>query len=510
MSGRKTITIDTADYNRLRDQAARATTLTEANNALNRMNQSLTNSMNQANNRINALNNNINSLNSQLRNVQNSSSKEINALRTQLQNTVRESNRQLTQMAENNRQEMIRLQGNFQNALEQTRRENANAIAANNRRIEATIAENNRRIDATIAENNRQTNRRIDAVQANVDNINNIIHSAQNDLNLLRDMAVEFTNTAQMLLNDSRKYRCELLLPGELARVQQQLNAALEQQKLPDVNAPVAQLTSRQAYESALEFHERIIQAEQAWILRHRAAKESVAHAQGRIEASRSVVHEDTKIPVDVDHWSEGDLTELAADANELMGMLDEETDRLTLRDLDQIRVTGQWLEHETVETTAFALGAIEASQDRVCAAQDVADMLSDTNSMTVVDHGYQGNDMRGAHRIHLRNNVTGLSLVLTQSRSQGANGKPGECFELEVSDPGTSTVNDVHTITNEILNGLRAAGYPVQSIQEVPGYSDIRSGRKETEDLTEWRTETVTRVKPQHTTRPGQRQQRN
>ena len=110
MSRRKTITIDTADYNRLRDQAARATTLTEANNALNRMNQSLTNSMNQANNRINALNNNINSLNSQLRNVQNSSSKEINALRTQLQNTVRESNRQLTQMAENNRQEYTNLQ----------------------------------------------------------------------------------------------------------------------------------------------------------------------------------------------------------------------------------------------------------------------------------------------------------------------------------------------------------------------------------------------------------------
>ena len=506
MSGRKTITMDTTDYNRLRNQAARATTLTEANNALNRMNQSLTNSMNQANNRINALNNNINSLNSQLRNVQNSSSKEINALRTQLQNTVRESNRQLTQMAENNRQEMIRLQGNFQNALEQTRRENANAIAANNRRIEATIAENNRRIDATIAENNRQTNRRIDAVQANVDNINNIIHSAQNDLNLLRDMAVEFTNTAQMLLNDSRKYRCDLLLPGELKEVERMLADALKQQQLPLVNAPVAQHAAEQAYESALAFHERIIQAEQEWLLRHRAAKESVAHAQGRIEASRSVIHEETKVPVDVDHWSEGDLSELSGTANELMDVLDEETDQLTLRDLDQIRVTGQWLEHETVETTAFALGAIESSQDRVDAAQDIADMLNDSNGMQVIDHGYQGDDMRGAHRIHLRNNVTGLSLVITQSRNQAANGHPGECFEIEVSDPGTSSANDVHQITGEILDGLRNAGYPVNSIQEVPGYSDIDSGRKEIENLERWRKERVNRTKPQHTTRPGHR----
>ena len=506
MSGRKTITIDTADYNRLRAQAARATTLTEANNALNRINQSLTNSMNQANSRINTLNSNINSLNSQLHNAQVSSSKEINALRTQLQNTVRESNRQLTQMAENNRQEMIRLQGNFQNALDQTRRESANAIEANNRRIEATIAENNRRIDTTIAENNRQTNRRIDAVQANVDNINNIIRGAQNDLNLLRDMAVEFTNTAQMLLNDSRKYRCDLLLPGELKEVERMLADALKQQLLPLVNAPVAQHAAEQAYESALAFHERIIQAEQEWLLRHRAAKESVAHAQGRIEASRSVIHEETKVPVDVDHWSEGDLSELSGTANELMDVLDEETDQLTLRDLDQIRVTGQWLEHETVETTAFALGAIESSQDRVDAAQDIADMLNDSNGMQVIDHGYQGDDMRGAHRIHLRNNVTGLSLVITQSRNQAANGRPGECFEIEVSDPGTSSANDVHQITGEILDGLRNAGYPVNSIQEVPGYSDIDSGRKEIENLERWRKERVNRTKPQHTTRPGHR----
>ena len=494
MSGRKTITLDTADYDRLRQQAARATTLTQANNALNQMNQALTNSMNQANNRINTLNSNINSLNNQLRSVKESSSKEITALRTQLQNTVRESNRQLTQMAESNRQEMARLQGTFQDALQQTRCETADAIAANNRRIENAIAENN-----------RQTNRRIDAVNENVTNINNIINAAQHNLGLLRDMAVEFTNTARMLLDDSRKYRCDLLLPGELQEVERQLNAALEQQELNEVNAPVAQLTSRQVYESALAFHERIIQAEQEWLLRHRAAKESVAHAQGRIEASRSVVHEDTRLPVDVDHWSEGDLSSLSSKADELMDMLDKETDSLTLQDLALIQVTGQWLEDETVETAAFALGAIEASQDRVCAAQDLANILNISNSMQVVDHGYQGNDMRGSHRIHLRNNVTGLSLVITQGRKQDANGKTGESFEVEVSDPGTCSITDVHTITDEILNGLRCAGYPVQCIQEVPGFSDIHSGRKEVEDLNRWRAETAPhRVKPQHTPRPG------
>lgn len=503
MSGRKTITVDSVDYNRLRQQAARATTLTQANNALNQMNQALTNSMNQANSRINALNRNINNLNAQLSGVKESSSKEINALRTQLQNTVRESNLQLTQMAENNRQALNLLQGNFQSALDQTRQETADTIAANNRRIENTIAENNRRIDAAIAENNQQTNRRIDAVATNVNNISNIITAAQSDLQQLLDMAVEFTDTARLLLDDAQKYRCDLLLPGEFQRAQRQLNDALEQQKRPLVNAPVAQHTAEQAYESALAFHERIIQAEQEWLLRHRAAKESVAQALGRIEASRSVVHEDTQIHVDVNYWSEGDLSDLSNNAGELMSVLDEDADRLTLQDLEQIQAMGIWLEHETVETTAFALGAIESSQDRACAAQDLSDILGDTNSMYVVDHGYQGNDKRGAHRIHLRNNVTGLSLVITQGRSQG---QTGECFEVEVSDPGTCSTDDVHAIVGEIVNGLRCAGYPVQDSQEVPGFSDISSGSKETEDLNRWRRENVTRVKPQHTVRPGQR----
>lgn len=502
MSGRKTITVDSADYNRLRQQAARATTLTQANNALNQMNQALTNSMNQANSRINTLNSNINSLNTQLRNVQDHASKEVMALRTQLQNTIRDSNARLAEVAENNRREMNRVQENFSNALDQTRRDTAAAIAANNRHIENVIDENNRRITAAID----QSNRRIDAVSARVDDINEIITSCQNDLNRMREIAAEFTNTARMLLDDARKYRCELLLPGELKEVEDALRDALNEQAGPAINAPVAQRASRQAYESALNFHERIIQAEQEWILRHRAAQESVAQAVGRIEASRSVTQEDTQFPVDVDHWSEGDLSELADDAEDLLAMLDEETDRLTLRDLDQIRVTGQWLEHETVETTAFALGAIEASQDRVCAAQEIADILGDTNGMYTVDHGYQGNDMRGAHRIHLCNSVTGLNLVITQSRSQGANSQPGECFEVEVTDPGTSSADDVHTIVNEILCGLQDAGYPVHTVQEVPGFSSIHSGRKECEDLQRWRTETETRTRPQHTTRPGQK----
>lgn len=495
MSGRKTIQVDSNDYNRLRQQAARATTLAQANNALNAINTSLTNSVNQANNRINALNNNINNLNAQLNSVKAGASQEVQALRSQLHHTVQESNRQLTQMAERNRQELTSLQNNFETALERTRRDTANAIAANNRRIETVIAHNN-----------QQTNRRIDAVSENISNINSIIASSQGNLNLLLDMAVEFTDTAQMLLDDAQKYPCELLLPGELKPLQQSLAVAIANQKSPLVNAPVARYAAQQAYEAALEFHERVIQAEQEWILRHRAAKESIAQAQARIESSRTVMQECTKLPVNVDCWSEGDLNELSVEAQAMMDALDDPSANLTLQNLVQIQRTGQWLEHETIETVAFALGAIEASQERTCMADDISRCLCETHGMEVVDHGYQGNDYRNAHRTHLRNNVTGLGLVITQRRTQDADGRLGVQLEIEVTNPGNCTPETVHAISASILQELKDSGCPVGTMSVAEGCDDICSGRQELEDFARWRTTTENRFKPQHPPLPGQR----
>lgn len=500
MSGRKTVTIDSYELDRLRQQAARATTLTQANAALERINRTLTGSVNQANSRINTLTNNINNLNSNLSAVKAGATKEVNALRTELQNTVRDSNRRLAQLNTEHQQQLNALESNFQAALNATRSEMADAMNANNRRIEEAMNENNRIISNQID----QTNSRIDAVSDHMNDIASAVAGAAGDLNALHDMAEEFAEMARLLIADSRNYRCELLLPGQLKPVETQLNTARTQIDLPLVNAPAAQLAARQAYLDALDFHERIIQAEQEWILRHQAAYQAVSQAQARIEASRQVTHEATKMPIDVDQWSDGDLSELADNAAALLRHLEQDANNDSITDLNQIQASGRWLEAETVETAAFALGAAEASQFRVNIAQAIANTLRATNGLRIVGHGYQGDDLRSAHRVHLRNPMTGLSLVVTQTPRKDDAGNLCNTLEVEITDPGTCNLETAHNVAGDICHALRNAGFRIGELTTVPGCEDITSGRPENANLQQWRAETATTVKPQHRPKPA------
>ena len=501
MSGRKTVTIDSYDLDRLRRMASQATTLSQANAALNRINQNLTDSVNNANRRINTLNSQISNLSNNLSSAQASANKEVNALRRQLQAAVRDSNQRLTQLNQEHQQQLQTLETNFQTALDQTRTDVADAMSENNRRIEEAMNENNRIISDQI----NHANDRINAIDAHLNSISNTVTRAANDLNTLHQMAEEFAGMAQVLISDSENYRCELLLPGQLGPVKDQLATALYQITLSPAAAPAAQLAAYNAYLDALAFHERIIQAEQEWILRHQAAQQAVAQAQARIEASRQVVHEPTKVPIDVDYWTNGDLSNMASEANDLMRHLEEGADNDSVTDLDEICATGQWLATEVLDTTAFALGAAENSQFRVNIAQALSNTLRTSQVMRIVDHGYQGNDMRSSHRVRLRNAHTGLELVITQTPQKKPNGDLENTLEVEITEPGSCNADIAHEIAGDICQALQRSGSNVGSLDTVPGCSDIHSGRRESADLAHWRTETAAVIKPQHKPRPIQ-----
>lgn len=504
MSGRKesTVTINQSRYNQLLNDANRATNLANSNRALNELNRTLTNSLNQSNARINTLTTNLNQLNTNLNNVRQAASKEASELRAQLQATIRESNDRLNRMAEANRQQITNLQNNFNAALDQTRRDTAATIAANNRRIENIIDQNNQRIQSQI----QQTNTRIDTVNNRVTAINNVLNNFQSDLSSMRDHATEFINAAQTLLNDCRNYRCELLLPGQLAEVTEQLNTAIQNMELPLANAPVARNEARRAYLDALNFHEQIIQAEQEWTLRHRAAMESVALSQARIEASRTIIHQDTQIPIDVDFWSNGDLSEMSEHAEALMASLNNGQNTLTVADLDHIRQTANWIECETSNSATFALFAAETSQERACTAQDVCNILQDATGMELQDHAYAADDMRAAHRFHMKNPHTGLSLVITQKPAVKTEDGLKCPIEFEITDPGSNNQNSVAELFRTLNQRMRDYGYDMGDLTEIVGYEDIHSGRKETANIRQWATTPTPIATPAHTKPPVRR----
>lgn len=481
MSGRKTtiVTVDSRELDRLRTQAAHATTLAASNRAMNALNASLTNSLNNANNRINTLNSNLNSLNNRIAANDRAAKQETLELRQQLQAAVKESNDRLAAQSAAHQRDMETLRTGFHNDLNRLRTDVADAMDENNRRIEQVMDTNNQIINSRL----RAANSRIDAINA-------ALAKAGADQALLLEMAQEFLDAANALNADSQTYRCELLLPGQLKDVLQAAADAETQCKIPG-NASAAQLDARDAYREALAFHERIVEAEQVWNQIYQGAQLSVAQAQARIENSREVTHEATGVRLDVNHWSDGDLQALETDANALNNQL-QQASQFTLQDLENIRSAGEQIENETVETVAFTLGAAESSQWRTSVAAILGRSLRNNNGLRLDGRGYQGGDSRAAYRMRLINN-SGFEMVITQTPVTGPNGEVNNQLEMDIINPGTYNDATARTLAADIQNVLTTNGFNVGSLNTVPGCDDLGSGRKETAKIPEWRTEQAT-----------------
>lgn len=474
MSGRKTVTIDSVDLATLRRRAATATSLEASNRAMAELNARLSRSLDNANSRINTLNRNLTSLNDRLAANKREAKEETEALRRQIEQTVNESNARLAAQASAHERDMNSLRDDVAHAMEN----------------------NNRRIQETMEVNNRNINSRIDATNARIDQIDATLAAAAGDQDRLLDMAREFLVAANELNADSRTYRCELLLPGQLNGVLRATANAEAQCNLPG-NASAAQLDARNAFLAALEFHERVIEAEQEWTRRYQAAQLSVAQAQTRIENNREVTHEATGTVLDVDHWSDGDLSALERDAAALNDHLEHGAQNDTLADLDNIRTAGEQIDRETVETVAFTLGAAESSQWRATIAAILGRSLRDNDGLRLDGRGYQGGDNRGAHRFRLVNN-SGFEMVITQTPVTDANGQLHNQLETDIINPGTYNEETARELADEIQTVLAQNGINAGAMNTVSGCEDLGSGRKETANIRDWRTEqTTTAVRP-------------
>ena len=205
MSGVKTVTMTTYERDRLMKQAAQAQSLSVTNEALRRINNDLNRTMQDANSRITTLNGNINRVNSALAAQKKDADRQAEALRQQLHQAVRESNQRLSDQAQAHARQLADMQSGFQTAIDSTREEVASAMAANNRRIERVIADNNAALQ-----------NQIDSVQSSVTQVAQVVEGVVNSNDSLLAMARQYQAMADELNRDSRNYRCELLLPGEL------------------------------------------------------------------------------------------------------------------------------------------------------------------------------------------------------------------------------------------------------------------------------------------------------
>ena len=473
---------------------------------LNQLSSSNETALAEYRNRIRTLNNNIEGMNRRIAEQQATASREAQALRNQLQQTVIDSNARILEESRRNEQQIREMHQEFNRELSSTKREFTDAMNANNRRIENAMRQNNQRIANEIQSLETRLNDQMQDMHSHLDSIEESLNNSAHNQSVLFDMAREYESATGLILDDiQNNYRAELLCPGRLMPLLQSFQSCQSEirdaEKMPE-NAATARHAARQVYEAAFQLRQDIIQAEQEWNLHFEAARQTVDASSAQLEATRILpLPDETDVTVDVDSWTDGDLSALEMRLGGLNNQLIE-ADNLSVADLDSIQSAGLQISREIDDTATFAFEALYASQDRAEIAQDIADQLCEMG-LTIVDYSYQGNDQRAAHRLHLRNNVTGFEMVITQTPDLQPDGTISNRLESDIINYGDLNEEHGDKIAHDVLSSLGEFGYHQGEITTAPGFENTPSDRTECVNIHQWRTEQATTVvKPDHNAR--------
>ncbi len=503
MSGRKQTYSYVSDdeLRRLRNQAARATSLAESNRILNQLSRKNDDALADYRRRIAAMDTSMRNLSSAMAAQAASSKREVQAIRSQLQTAVNESNARIQTMARENQQNIANMQSRFTQDLRQTKEEMEQTIQTNNRRIEAAMEQNNRRV-ATAIEN---MNTQVSDLSERVGAIDAAVQDMTTGAATLAEMAREYVGTSELLVSDmNENYRPELLLPGRMAELQRLIGLAKDDIRTAEsniMNAPVARASARSAAAAALQLHQDLLQAEQEWNLHYQAARQALAATETQLEASRNIEisGEYGTARVDVDHWSGGDLSSIGRRVGALADCL-ENAEEMTIQQLDHVQSAGAQASREIDDTTVFAAEAFYSSQDRADIAADIAENLLENLGLQVAAHSYQGNDQRASHRLHLKNPATGFEMVVTQTPEKDETGRIVNRLESDILNYGMSNMEAGDEIARGALSALEGLGFKQTEVETVSGYENRQSDRTECANMQEWQQEKQPAVlKPEH-----------
>ena len=508
MSGRKETytSITTSELRRLRQQASRAGDVGRQNAILQEINRRNQQAMDNYQRQIRTMNSNMDNLNRRIELQGQVASRETQNLRNQLQTSIRNANERMRAMAAENEQIIREMNDNFSREISQTRRDVANAMNENNRRIESAMQQNNIRIENQIQELATNVESELQNVHNRLDSIDAAIQTTAHNNNVLLEMAQEYDHAAELMLEEIQNdYNVEILCPGRLKPVLAARNASMgdiiDAEKMPE-NSATARHAARETLEDTMRLYQDVLRAKQEWELSLAAARQTLSVTSGQIDANRTLLlEEEGNASVDVDTWTAGDLSALETRLESLNHQL-ENPDNLSTQDINGIKDAGLQVSREVDDTASFAVEAFFASQDRAEIAQDIADQLSEMG-LSIVGHSYQGNDQRAAHRLHLRNNVTGFEMVVTQTPVTQDNGTLSNRLESDILNYGSYNEEHGDEIARDVLESVSGLGLEQTAVCTQPGYENRASDRGEVANMQQWSTERATSVtKPNHVAR--------
>jgi hypothetical protein len=195
--------------------------------------------------------------------------------------------------------------------------------------------------------------------------------------------------------------------PGELEKLTSRL--ALVEQNLTAGAGEAALSSAQESYLALSELRTEIMLRDTEWQSGHLAAVAVVTGLRGQIGASEHIdlVDEEAGIvaDLDVDYWSDGELSRIRAEADQLAARLADEVNPPSLEELLQIaQGTAADLDAALSDAIAVARARQWACQVRVNVAEQVVQVLEQNTLFNLESEPvFAGDDQRGAFYSKLR-----------------------------------------------------------------------------------------------------------
>lgn len=481
MSGKKRITVDSYEYNRLLRDSRNLADTKRAYNALQQMLDASNNTLTRLRSDNNALSERISALNTAVR----SGAQATSELRNQLAAQARANRQALSELSNdfNRRTESIR--DDLMSQMETLNNSVNDRIEANNRIINNTIERNTAMLRNEMQGYAAALNTRITELDSHITSIDNTVSGMlHSDADLL-EMARDYYASAQQLIEETGGFLTFLDAEGYNNAINA-LNIAASEITLTQThstNASAARISASNAYRTALETQHRIISEQIIWQNARENAYNCISVAAAQIAANETLqISEnfDSPYSMSVDYWANGSLGELRERLQRIQRNLDNaESSRLTIDDIAALQHQALNIIEEIQNVSAFALSAFNASVERY----DIVNGIAKDPHFTMLGErhdGYEGEDDRSSYRMTMVSGLTHDEIVLTVNPVVGENGLISNQINVDLLNPeshNTSIISESQEIfMNDILAALRNMGRKapdrVQSdVGTIPGY---------------------------------------
>ncbi|MBP1466483.1 hypothetical protein EYB53_012280 [Candidatus Chloroploca sp. M-50] len=469
MSGRKQVTIDSADYRRLQ----------MAEGHLRSMQQNLPEVLNRLMRDNEAeLRRRLEPLEQRQREFQQTAQhmrQEVRQVETDMARRLEEQHRTL-------RQNIADTAKRLHDEVETAQREAAKMVKdereARLRHVQTVAEQLRHETQVLMAEQSAQLTQLIDQERQTRETQIRAIHQRMESEQQRKDtLASSWIETAQILHDFiDRHYPHQQLAPNQLDRLARMIEQA--QTNLAQGVAEAAVTMAQQAYGSLSDLRLELERLEREWQMWHirslETAREILALAQrNRTCPAMDLQANQLDIMIEVDYWTQGRLSALEAELNALITQITDTAQPLTTSELRQLAETALPSMHARLEQTiAQARDAVISSQLRTNIADAVVQAFEE-QGFQLQDDTYEGEDQRHGFVAQVSHLDGSKVTVVVTPNDTGENN-----LNIHSYDAQQRPEHELRTRAEAIAKALRQRGLQTGAITSVDDQPDLAYAR--------------------------------